>query len=334
MILRSIRWTIRLVVAALIFGSIGYIAFTYDFSGGRPVRFGVTFSPIYAEHLGLDWRQAYTATLDELGVRALRIPVYWSTTEPLSGKHNFEDVDWMLDQAAQRDAKVTLAIGMRVPRWPECHQPAWVMGLSPADQRTALFNHLTTVVTRYANRPEITMWQVENEPMLGTFGICPPPDKQLFRDEVALVRGLDARPILTTDSGELGTWLRVGDQADVFGTTLYRIVWNKHTGFFDYWFVPPAFYRWKADLLQLVHRNVKQVIISELQMEPWAVDKPITQMTLAEQQRSFNLERFHAAINYAQRTGMPEVYMWGVEYWYWLKQQGQPDIWEAAQSLW
>ena len=47
---------------------------------------------------------------------------------------------------------------------------------------------------------------------------------------------------------------------DILGTTMYRIVWNKQTGFFDYWFLPPAFYKFKADVTKFFHDNIKEII--------------------------------------------------------------------------
>jgi len=42
---------------------------------------GVTFSWKYSEELGLDWREVYTAMLDDLGVRKVRLPAYWDHIE-------------------------------------------------------------------------------------------------------------------------------------------------------------------------------------------------------------------------------------------------------------
>jgi hypothetical protein len=92
----------------------------------RPdVRLGLTFSARYAADLGLDWRETYRALLDEIGVRRLRLPVYWDLIEREKGRTDFEDLDWQIAEAKKRGATLILAIGQRVPRWPECHIPAW-----------------------------------------------------------------------------------------------------------------------------------------------------------------------------------------------------------------
>ncbi|MDO8582069.1 MAG: hypothetical protein Q7S16_04295, partial [bacterium] len=42
-----------------------------DYSNGREPTWGVTFSKAQAQYLGLDWKQAYLAMFDDLGVRAV-----------------------------------------------------------------------------------------------------------------------------------------------------------------------------------------------------------------------------------------------------------------------
>jgi len=54
-------------------------------------KLGVTFSMRYATDIGLDWRAAYLATLDDLGAKKIRIPVYWDFVEPQDGQYNFSD---------------------------------------------------------------------------------------------------------------------------------------------------------------------------------------------------------------------------------------------------
>ena len=77
---------------------------------------------------------------------------------------------------------------------------------------------------------------------------------------------------------------------------------------------------------------MNRVIITELQGEPWA-DRPLDQISLAEQFQTMNVEIFKDNIEFAQQTGFEQVYLWGAEWWYWLKQQGDPSFWDAAHSV-
>lgn len=292
-----------------------------------PKKFGVTFSTKYAAEIGIDWKAAYLAVLDELGARKLRIPVYWDEVEKSRGEFDGSEVDWMLEQAASRGAEVTLVIGRKTPRWPECHVPGWAKGLTPAEQNERVLKLVEEEVRRFGAFPAVRRWQVENEPLFH-FGVCPPPDRKFLKAEVALVRSLDSRPVMLTDSGELSSWLGTAGLADVLGISLYRTVWNKYVGFW-YWPLSSGYY---AERILLVSPLVKRVIISELQAEPW-FSKPFIETPLEEQYASMDPERFRSNVEFAERTGVSEIYLWGAEWWYWLRWRGDPAFWDAAKKL-
>jgi len=312
-----------------------FLLFAADFSFGHEPDWGVTFSRSYALDLQLDWRQAYLAILDDLKVNHVRLSAYWDEIEPQKDQYNFTDLDWQIQQATDRGVKIILAVGRRLPRWPECHDPGWIKHYPPQDTNDEILGMIRLLVERYQSNTQVVSWQVENEPLFAWFGFCPAPDKEFLKKEIALVKSLDqTRPVLITDTGELSNWQAAADLTDVLGTTMYRVVWNKHFGFFRYWFVPPAFYHYKALLAAAFNPNLKQVMVTELQMEPWTGDKSMTQLTLAEQEKSFDLSQFQSNIKFARKTGFKSVYLWGAEYWYWLKLKGHSQIWQAAQELW
>jgi hypothetical protein len=246
---------------------------------------------------------------------------------------HFEDFDWQLDAAAQRGAMVILAVGRRLPRWPECHVPEWATALPEERQREELLEHIRVIVERYRNHPALDVWQVENEPLLSVFGECPPPEPAFLQREIALVRTLDtAHPILVTDSGELSTWMRTAALGDQLGTTFYRIVWSPLFGYWRYdYTIPPALYRVKA---VLAGKPIDRTIIAELQAEPWVPQGTLREASVEELRRSMDRTRFEQNINAAQRSGIPEAILWGSEYWYWLRERhGDPSLWEAAREV-
>lgn len=329
---RRLLIAITFTFVGLVIGMLGAGAVVYQARNRIPEgitqSWGVTFSKKYADALGLDWRDAYRATLDDLGARKLRIPAYWDEVEYRRGNYEFTDLDWMLNEAHQRGAHVTLVVGRRLPRWPECHDPLWLRGLPETDIKDAQLAYMRRVVERYRAHPAIARWQVENEPFLSTFGICPPPDPKLLQEEVALVRSLDTRPIMVTDSGELSSWIELSHYGDILGVSLYRVVWNEWFGYF-YWPLPASYYRKKAELTRY---RAKDVIISEVQLEPWT-DTPIRQLPIAEQLTHFDEKHFRDTIGYARKTGLSEIYLWGAEWWYWVRAQGHPEFWSIAKEL-
>lgn len=295
-------------------------------SGG--MTFGVSFAPRQARTFGLEPNEVYRALLDDLGVRQFRLAAYWDEIEPQQGEFRFSELDQLLDEANKRDAKVLLAVGQKLPRWPECFYPDWVPPLSQHDKEEALLRMLETVVTRYDRHPAVEAWQLENEPFVGWFGACPKPSPALLRREEAVLRRHSQKPILMTDSGELSLWRRAVTFGDRFGTTMYRATWNPRLG---YTYTPwPAWsYRAKARLWRLDPRDV---IVAELQAEPWPPGTSIHEVSIEEQYRTMRPERFVVMVDLAKRTGFSEAYLWGAEWWYWLKEQGKPEMWEAARQ--
>jgi hypothetical protein len=291
---------------------------------------GVTFSRPYAIDLGVDPDETLAASLDDLGVRHFRIPAYWSLLQPVKDQWDWEWLDNDLDAIAERGGTVTLAIGHKLPRWPECWTPIWARDLPQPEMELAVKDLLTQVIARYKDHPAVTAWQVENEPNF-PFGICPPIRKNFIDEEIAHVRSLDStKPIATTDSGELTLW-GLGKKVELLGVSVYRVVISP-VGVFNYWFMPPQFYLRKGQLTQTFY-GTKQVYISEFQMEPW-VDTTIPEATLAEQYRTFDIQRMQKNIAYAKKMGVPRIDFWGVEWWYYMKViHNTPTFWEQAKQI-
>ena len=45
-------------------------------------------------------------------------------------------------------------------------------------------------------------------------------------------------------------------------------------------------------------------------------------------------ERGRHNIEFAEKTGFDKFYLWGAEWWYWLKEkQGRPEIWDEARAV-
>lgn len=285
---------------------------------------GATFSSLYARDLGLEPRRTYLAIVDELEVKRLRLPVYWNEISPASGEYIWDDLDWMIEVAEMRGVELTLAIGRKVPRWPECHIPDWV---SEEGQSEELLAYLELLVRRYDSSRAVVRYQVENEPFY-PFGGCPVPDPELLQQELELVRELSEKPIMLTASGENEVWIDMAVAADVLGVSLYRTTWNDLTGYFIYP-LGPEFYRIKA---AIARPFVDAVVLSELQAEPWfqtaQQDTP-----LSEQVKMFTADHLREQLDGAVAVGFDEIYLWGVEWWYWLAIQGEDELWEAGKEV-
>jgi hypothetical protein len=154
----------------------------------------------------------------------------------------------------------------------------------------------------------------------------------LIKKEMDLVRSIDSRPILMTDSGELGRWLPTANLGpDIFGSTMYRVVHNPRMGYFKYP-LPPYFFHVKAGIAKKF-AGVDRIIGVELQAEPWFSDD-VHRTDLQTQFALMNPKIFREYIDYAKSVGFEENYVWGVEWWYWLAQKhGDWGMWEEARKL-
>ena len=287
-----------------------------------PVRMqsGVSFSPAYARYLKLDWQKTYLQILDDLKVKNLRITGYWDIVQPKPDQYNFTELDYMLSEAGKRGVRVIPVLGVKQPRWPECHIPVWARSLTVADRQQKILEFVQRVVKRYRNYSAIEGWQVENEPFLSFFGQgCDAPDKNFLKKEVELVKGLSNKPIIMTDSGELGSWVPSMQLSDIFGATLYRRVYDKNLGYFTFP-LPAYFYSIKSNITRIFAPENKKTIIAELQAEPWL-------------QQFFTVQDFKANVEFARKTGFDTSYLWGVEWWFFMAAQGHPEYLDYAKTL-
>lgn len=328
----------RKVLTALLIIFLVFLFLSFDFSGetGEPI-YGVSFSRFHADELGLDWKETYLAVLNDLGIRNFRFSAHWPLTEPEKDKYNFSELDFQFKEAEKKDASIILAVGHRLPGWPECHTPEWVEKLSDEQHEQELLKYIEIVVDRYKDSPSLRYWQIENEPFLVLFsrahcGMHNERVREILRKEIDLVRRLDSsHSVVVTDSGEFGDWFRAYSQGDVFGTSLYLYVWPRSVGFPIRYPITPAFFRIKYNLVRLI-LGAKPSFIIELSTEPWLL-QPIVETSIETQLDRMGIDKFNEMIDFSGKIGLNGFYLWGAEWWYWLKQQGYPDHWERARKL-
>jgi hypothetical protein len=330
----SLLWKLAIGLAAICV----VVALSVFLLARKPVpatiTYGLSFSAPYAQELGLDPHTVFRALLDDLGVRHFRLAAYWPSIEPQKGQYDFSETDYEVSAASDAGADIIMAVGRRLPRWPECHVPDWAAKESWEDQKAAILEYMTRVVERYKDEPSIIYWQVENEPYLSLFGseACGSTlDTAFLKEEVALVHSLDpSRPVLLTDSGNLGTWFGAYKNGDAFGTSVYVYFWTPELGAFRT-ILPPWFYRFKEGVMRLLYGE-KQTFLIELSGEPWLL-APVEDTPLDVQYERMNLQKFDEILDYAKDTRFDRQYLWGGEWWYWLKLQGNSEMWDRAKEL-
>jgi len=224
-----------------------------------------------------------------------------------------------------------LVVGMKTPRWPECHIPGWANELTKNEQQEEILEMLEVVVKRYRDSEVIWAWQVENE-IFFEFGVCPWLDEDFLIKEVELVHSLDPdRPVVVTDSGEWSFWTKPAQIGDIVGVTMYRKAWFSEYNRYVTYPHPPISYGRRASIIKFLFG--KDVMGVELQAEPW-VPVPLFDASFKEQEKTMSLEKFRKNIDYAKRSGLSVHYLWGVEWMYWMKEVNQrPEIWLEAKKL-
>lgn len=303
----------------------------------KPLVFGATFSPYYAKYFGLDPKQTLNAVINDLGIKQLRLVSYWDAGEPKEGSYNFKDLDWQFAMAEKAGAKISLAIGLRQPRWPECHMPPWAMNMPMSKWEPKLIAYMQAVIDRYKNSPALDSYQLENEFFLKVFGECPDFSRDRLEREAAFVKQADPNHplIITRSNNALG--LPLGQpQPDEFGVSVYKRVWDKTITkrYFEYPF-PAWFYASLAGYGKIL--TGKDLMIHELQTEAWLPDTGQYSMndisSIPEQNKSLDAARLKDRLDYGAATGMRTIYVWGVEWWYWQKVKAdKPDLWNTAKQ--
>ncbi|MBU2109518.1 EamA family transporter [Patescibacteria group bacterium] len=301
------------------------------------IEWNLTFSTKFSRQLGLDWQKNFEAILDEIKPSKIRLVAYWDEIEKEPGQFDFSETDWLIQKTQEKNIPVILTVGLKVPRWPECHEPKWAKLQNSNDKLQSILIFIEKAVERYKNYPNLYAWQVENEPFL-FFGECGTIDKKILDEEISLVKSLDPEhPILITDGGEAGLWYKAARRGDIFGTTMYRNVYPRFIGpiFGNIEYpISPAFFRIKEKITRfLINDYSKRFIVIELQAEPWS-HVELVKTPIEEQIKLFSPEYFKDTIRYAKETGFDEYYLWGAEWWYWMKEnQDHPEYWEEARDL-
>lgn len=300
----------------------------------KPFTLGATFIPAYAQSLGLDPQKTMDALLNDVQVKNLRLVSYWNQLEPQKGQYDFSLLDWQFQKAEAAHAKVTLAIGLRQPRWPECHMPSWAQNEPVSQWQPQLNTFIKTVVERYKNSPSLDSYQLENEYFLESFGTCKDFSRSRLTTEFNLVKKTDPQhPIIMSRSNNFPSWITGQPQPDIVGMSVYRRVWDGTVTHKYFTYPLPAwYYAFLAGTQKIL--TGKDSMVHEMQAEPWPPNgKSITEIGLDEQNKTFNSTSLQDRVSFGKATGMRQVYLWGAEYWYYrMVTEHDSSAWDAAKK--
>ena len=330
---RSLLLKIAVILAVIVLLMFGISVWYKASQASKPLKLGVSFIPSYATSLGLDPKQTMDALLD-INIKHFRLTSYWNEGEPKEGHYDFSQLDWQFEKAEKHNAKVMLSLGLRQPRWPECHMPQWATN-QPADRwQPQLEDYIKAVVERYQDSPALESYQLENEFMLKNFGECKNFDIQRLKNEYKLVKQTDPdHPIIITRSDNFPMPMTGQPRPDIVGFSVYRRVWDGTITKRYFTYPMPAWYfGYQAGLQKILTGKESQ--IHELQAEAWPPNgQSMQQTSVAEQNKSLSPNRLKDRFEYGEATGMREIYLWGGEYWYYRKEiLKDPTLWNVAKE--
>ncbi len=326
---------LSLITLTLLFCSMYGIARWYAWTQKDvPQTIGTSFIPAYAESLGLDPEATMDALINDLGIRHFRLVSYWNQIESQPGVYDFSILDWQFEKAEQAGAQVSLSIGLRQPRWPECHEPDWIDTSQPEDSWTPqLYDFMTATIMRYKDSPALKSYQLENEYFLAAFGECKNFNRERLVEEYNLVRRLDPATtiIISRSNNALGTPIRE-PIADKIAVSVYKRTWSPYIERNLEYPFPPWFYGYLGGIGKLT--TGKDMVIHELQAEAWPpYSIPMQKATLDQQNQTFSADIFRKRIQYGKDSGIKEIYLWSGEYWYYRKEKlNDPSLWEVARQ--
>ena len=313
--------------------SVTYIfAYNYQHSHrDEPLQLGATFISSYAEYFDLNAKETLSAILGDLNVKHLRLVSYWSAHEKTKGTYDFSDLDWQFKMAEERGATITLALGLRQPRWPECHMPSWTVQEQDSQWIPELQKYIEVTVDRYKNSPALVSYQLENEYFLTAFTRCRENSRERLVNEYQAVRAHDPLHQISMNlSSDFGISIGKPDP-DLYGMALYQRVYESRflKRYITYPY-PSWLYAGRAGFQEFA--KGKPAFIHEMQAEPWG-PTVVKEMSLAEQDKSMSAELFRDRFQYVFDTGIRKIDMWGAEWWYWRKIHfNDPSLWNTAKD--
>eukprot|EP00128_Syssomonas_multiformis_P001627 Colp12_sorted_trinity150504_noHs@14486 len=296
--------------------------------------FGTTFSHHELKNRNVDWRQAMNA-LGELGFNTLRIGVYWSDSEPVQGQYDFKEVDEVLAAAkAVNITNVLLTVGSKAPRYPEFYIPEWALPEFSKDAeiskngelRWHIKNFVEAAVQHFEGNDIVKAWQVENEPMDRSGENHWFIGADFMSELVSAVRGLDTknRTIVVNCWCDDQIWSSAPwfdkdyafrnalSMADVVGLDIYPRVGREQTFWERRTITLPTEYIARA------HEAKKTAWVIESQAEPW---DPAT----------YDAGAIQWLVDRHIEQGFRSVFLWGFEWWYQSKLNGDLSVWDHVK---
>jgi hypothetical protein len=325
------------------------LAAVLDDLGARSVRLSVYWSDVEQAPGQYDW-SAIDWQLDELqargaravvtiGMKAQRYPEYWLPT-------------WL-----------RLTANIPPQELPEDHPLV----------RQHLLPYLDAAARHLSAHPAVEALQVENEPyvnyrpnrllrLIGREEYSPGPDgrkslrilfltfnwnatvwrirEEFLAEEVATVRAAaPGKPIVLNHASWVRvdrTWRSLIEMGDVLGQSVYT---KRQQGMWPWLYIfPYQLGPLSPDLpgqARVAAERGKELWLTELQAEPFEKSGVDERRLSTHELNSFSPRWLAHNLQLARRSGATRVYLWGVEWWLYLRERrDDARLWDAGRRLW
>lgn len=299
------------------------------------MNYGITFSNKYCKLLGIDPQETLESILKTFKFKVVRLCAYWDQIEDKPGQYDYSELDWQMEICAKYEVEVIIAVGRKVPHYPEFHEPEWALSKDLKFLNEQVLKFTESTIKKYKDFDNISAWQIENEPFWsfghGKFQI----DEEAVKKQAKLARKLDPkRVIILTDTAEWSDWKKPAKYADSVGINVYKIWYKNDEKAYNYNNFEPEFYNDK------INGYEKPVFIAELQAEAWGPQKDetgpseIKNLSKEEYNKSMSPDKLKTMIELANGTDAEFALLWGAEWWYYLKTVVNDDtMWNAGKQL-
>ncbi len=308
----------------------------------KKLKIGATFSNHHLKYLNLDVDKALLE-FKELNLKWMRVGCYWNEIEDKKGIYEFSEVEKIIEFCERNKINVVLTVGMKAPRWPEYYIPEWtnrrfrLLGVVRTSDRVFLkktLNFIEETINKFKENKSIKVWQVENEPL------DPSGDKKIsisekfLAKEIEVVRKIDkTRKVLVNVWGNKlysrKNYLVAAKLGDIVGLDIYLKTPHYKIGIIKRFIGPYDSIDRIKKVSDSIRKLGKELWVTELQTEPWE-DGLVTQKEFPQ---SFMPTDFEKNLKYSLEFEPSVILLWGFEYWFWRKENGNSLYWEKAKNV-
>jgi len=295
---------------------------------------GTTFDYEQCINLNTDYKKVLERIID-LKLSPVRVGIKWSKVENEKGRYDWEIYDGILEKLNSKKIPIILTIGVKSPRWPEFYIPGWINYkytknfIIDSDNKILLdeiCGFIQKVYKRYKHLKSIKSIQLENEPFVKAGPWKGEISLDFIKEEIKYLKRIVNIPIHMTTLGiPNNTFFKkifnnirkvdndIIDISDVLGIDIYTKIEDKLLPKDKYTYSSKnSDWKYIIKLKNKAEDLKKEVIISELQAEPW--QRATVNFEDAYGNKTCNPSMVLENLDMIKSLNINTVLLWGTEF--------------------